>query len=302
MKITYDLRFCVFVFIAFILLFNTYKVEAQANVNPINLSQSAIDILSSSEFLSEVQKTRQQNMLKILNNDPSTLLILDQRQSLNMVQNTDIYGPRTGGGGNKCSLAIQHITRRLIVMLDQTSLILSLEDRQKLIASMANVVFVARPSLTLNGETKDAINYPMEKIILVSFKFCDAISNHFSIGDISTLFHEYLRLAQIEDRVGQISGEFWEKFSATVPTAVAASESEFLARSMQIETLKIRSKVQAFILSNKLSYDEAICQVSRAETVKILSNPNYSSYSLIALTELSNECLLIRTQQLKEKL
>lgn len=264
----------------------------------------SIEKLSSAQPLSKKQKIQRDQLINQLSRDPSTLLILDQYRSLMQLQSLAALGPRTGGGGNKCSLAIQQITRRLVDSIDQSGNILNEEEKQALLKSIANATFLVRPKLVLNGETKDAINYPFEKVILISDHFCESISNAFSLGDVTTLFHEYLGLAQIEDRAGQISGIFWEQFSINSPLQQSQrTEAEHFKTDMQIELMKLHTKINALIQTEYLRYVEAICRISNEEMKVILRLGAATPTSkILALSDLSNECLLLRTADVKSQL
>ncbi len=108
-------------------------------------------------------------------------------------------GPRTGGGGNTCALAIIRQTESLLDTVKTLSL-LTEDDSKKLLAAVRNAQFFFTPHLELNGEAKDAINYPHQNSIYVTESFCKKLDSIISPTIMALLFHEYLGLARIDDR------------------------------------------------------------------------------------------------------
>ncbi|MNK06256.1 hypothetical protein D3C87_241490 [compost metagenome] len=121
-------------------------------------------------------------------------------------------GPRTGGGGNACSLAIAQNTKALSSALGEFEILKGAQG-DRLWESMTKAQFYIASSLKLDGQMKDAINIPSENAILVTEHFCRSEVIEVSGRAMGLLLHEYLGLAKIDDSKYQISGAFLQKYA-----------------------------------------------------------------------------------------
>lgn len=122
-------------------------------------------------------------------------------------------GPRTGGGGNSCALSIHQNTVKLVGLLKASAGLLSPEQLSLLLRKIEVAKFYVGENLMIDGQTKDAINYPDTNQIVVSDKFCNIDMNDVSAKAMSLLLHEYLGLAKINDKKYQISGAFLQNYT-----------------------------------------------------------------------------------------
>lgn len=126
-------------------------------------------------------------------------------------------GPRTGGGGNSCALAIAKNTQTLEKQLEAFgSDIMTYDSLPKLATAIAEASFFVSKSLIKDGQSKDAMNFPHENKIVLTEHFCRYEMTEVSARAMSLLLHEYLGLAGIDDRQYQISGRFLEMYSEIV--------------------------------------------------------------------------------------
>lgn len=143
-------------------------------------------------------------------------MILDMRKIFDP-RKIDVMGPRTGGGGNSCSLAIVENTSRLSSQLNMLGEeLLTKPQLAKVQEAIKTAKFFTAKRLVLGGESKDAINYPLERKIIVSENFCATEMIEPSGRSMSLLLHEFLGLAEINDRQYQISRDFLNKYSAVI--------------------------------------------------------------------------------------
>lgn len=150
-------------------------------------------------------------------------------------------GPRTGGGGNSCSLAIRQNSERLRSLINDMPDLLARESINKVFAIIATARFFIGDTLVINGQSKDAINYPVENRIIVTQRLCERELVEVSGRAMSLLLHEYLGLASIEDRDYRISGSFLEKYAEilrTTPRIQSSSVSDPLLRAAMTKFLR----------------------------------------------------------------
>ena len=152
-------------------------------------------------------------------------LILENGQILGDKPVSKTEGPRTGGGGNSCALSIVQNTDKLRTLLYSFTDILTEDQRSLLFEKMENASFYIASDLKIDGQTKDAINYPVEEEILLTPRVC-----RYSFADVNgqamaLLLHEYLGLAEIDDTRYQISGQFLESYTEYASTTVLLQES-----------------------------------------------------------------------------
>lgn len=139
--------------------------------------------------------------------------LLDMNKILGNEKEMNVEGPRTGGGGNSCGLAVTQNTRQLMTLLKSADeLPLSEDDRARLTKAIIHARFYLGERLILNGETKDAINYPDTGEIVLSQKFCQFEMIEVSGRSMGLLLHEYLGLARVDDKKYQVSGQFMELY------------------------------------------------------------------------------------------
>jgi hypothetical protein len=134
-------------------------------------------------------------------------------------------GPRTGGGGNACALAISQNSKKLIAVLRSLPDLIDGKEMEKLTTEMETAEFYLSDKLMIGREKKDAINYPEENKILVTPKLCRTELIEVSGRAMAILFHEYLGLAVINDDDYRISGQFLEKYAELVNTSMVLQQS-----------------------------------------------------------------------------
>lgn len=142
-------------------------------------------------------------------------MILDLEPILG--EKKEVMGPRTGGGGNSCSLAIvQNVTRLTGMLSSIKGELLAEDDVDRLRDIIKKAKFYVADRLVLNGQVKDAINYPREGVVVLSKNFCDTEMIEPSGRSMSLLLHEFLGLAGIDDRQYQISRHFLTRYAELV--------------------------------------------------------------------------------------
>ncbi|UXR66097.1 hypothetical protein EZJ49_07520 [Bdellovibrio bacteriovorus] len=148
---------------------------------------------------------------------PDRILILDNAQ-LKGIKDFQTFlktqGPRTGGGGNSCALSIHQNTEKLVSLILEMPKLLSEGQREALLYKISVAKFYLSESLSLDGQLKDAINYPDANEIFVSSKLCGLDLLEVQSRAMAILLHEYLGLARIDDRQYQISGAFLQNYAA----------------------------------------------------------------------------------------
>jgi hypothetical protein len=140
-------------------------------------------------------------------------LILDNKIIFDDTNSRPIEGPRTGGGGNSCALAITQNTKSLVTLLDRESFY-GIIDTEKLFPVIKKARFYIQDGLVKNNQKKDAMNFPKEGKILITPNFCATELVELSGRSMSLLLHEYLGLAGIDDQKYQLSGKFLEIYAA----------------------------------------------------------------------------------------
>lgn len=171
---------------------NNFKIIPQKELSSVN------------PILSRTETFNFQNALPGL----KPKLILDNKQQFQNLLKSHPQGPKTGGGGNSCALAIVQSTRKILESNDILKKLIPESQIILLQQSIASAKFYISQNLELNGQLKDAINYPNEKTILVSEHFCKQDLNEVSNRTISLVLHEYLGLASIDDSQYQISEKY----------------------------------------------------------------------------------------------
>ncbi len=141
-------------------------------------------------------------------------LILDNKIIFDDTNSRPIEGPRTGGGGNSCALAITQNTKSLVTLLERDSFY-GIIDVDKLIPVIKKARFYIQDGLVKDNQKKDAMNFPKEGKILITPNFCATELVELSGRSMSLLLHEYLGLAGIDDQKYQLSGKFLEIYAAT---------------------------------------------------------------------------------------
>ncbi|MFV8256326.1 hypothetical protein ACNQKP_00900 [Bdellovibrio bacteriovorus] len=147
---------------------------------------------------------------------PEGSLILDNALGKNLKDFQTFLktqGPRTGGGGNSCALSIHQNTEKLVSLLSEMPTLLSEGQRAFLLHKISVAKFYLSEDLTLDGQTKDAINYPETNEIYLSNKLCGLDLLEVQSRAMAILLHEYLGLANFDDRRYQISGAFLQNYS-----------------------------------------------------------------------------------------
>jgi hypothetical protein len=175
----------------------------------------------------------QLNRIKPANKTKVTTQAMDAEQELiligdNTQQNKKISlskdGPGSGGGGNSCALSISQNKIRLFSILENSN-ILDESDVKALKIKLASTQYFQikdRKKMKLNGEQKDAINYPAQNRIDLSAHFCKTELADVSTRSMSLLFHEFLGLIKKDDKQYQISGELLSYLSNA-----SVSENQF---------------------------------------------------------------------------
>ena len=152
-------------------------------------------------------------------------LILENGQILGDKKVNKPQGPRTGGGGNSCALSIVQNTDKLRTLLYSFTDILTEDQRYSLFEKMENAKFYLASDLMIDGQSKDAINYPVEQEILLTPRICRYTFADVNGQAMALLLHEYLGLAEIDDTRYLISGQFLEAYTEYASTTVLLQES-----------------------------------------------------------------------------
>jgi hypothetical protein len=165
--------------------------------SPTDGTQAKITIAAKPEAAKEKQQPK------------TPALILDNKQIFDKLSRP-VEGPRTGGGGNSCALAITQNTTTLVELLNRVEYSDVLEEKkmEHVLSKIKKARFYLQDNLVINGQTKDAVNFPDQNVIYVSPKLCSTELIEASGRAMSLLFHEYLGLARIDDRDYKISGKF----------------------------------------------------------------------------------------------
>ncbi|WP_413576504.1 hypothetical protein ACLVWU_00500 [Bdellovibrio sp. HCB290] len=143
-------------------------------------------------------------------------LILDNAQSKNLKdfqKFSKTEGPRTGGGGNSCALSIYQNTEKLVSLIHEMPTLLNGQLRGYLLHKISVAKFYISENLILDGQVKDAINYPDTNEIYLSNRLCGLDLLEVQGRAMAILLHEYLGLANIDDRRYQVSGAFLQNYS-----------------------------------------------------------------------------------------
>jgi hypothetical protein len=180
-------------------------------------------------------------------------------------------GPRTGGGGNSCSLSIYQNTIKLDGLLKASNNLLSPDELSLLLSKIEVAKFYIGYNLSIDGQSKDAINYPDTNQIVVSDKFCNIDMNDVSGRSMSILLHEYLGLAKINDKKYQISGAFLQNYTTYLSkgyafvaninlrtTDVLCESAAIMARQLgnSLVILTTSTKIEPFRQSTFISLDQ----------------------------------------------
>lgn len=200
-----------------------------------------------------------------------SFLILDnsQRNNLKNFQRfLTTRGPRTGGGGNSCALSIHQNTEKLVSLLYEMPNLLSESERKKLLSKISVAKFYLTESLSLDGQLKDAINYPDTNEIFISYKLCGLDLLEVQSRAMAILLHEYLGLAKTDDRQYQISGAFLQNYAAyygrgytfTANNSYYAETGECIQSVLQIQQIG-----NNFIVSSSANPGSRILALSRKQ-------------------------------------
>ena len=134
------------------------------------------------------------------------------------IENLDLdkmYGPGSSGGGNLCAFnittAAAFIAKNIDVIPFQNK-----QQRDNFLQKMASTIFMSGANLSVRGQSVDALNYPSYGVIVLNGHICDQLADE-SLTAYSTLLHEYLGVAGIDDRTYQISGTFAAKLKSSFP-------------------------------------------------------------------------------------
>lgn len=167
-----------------------------------------------SKILAEKFKTKKSPPLVFQANSRQEQLILINKDIKKDMTSLPKEGPRTGGGGNSCSLVIVKNTEALQKYMEQFNVEgMTGENIEALKAAIDRAQFFTTGTLIHEGQRKDAMNFPDEDRIVLTNKFCRYEMTEVSGRAMSLLLHEYLGLARVDDRQYQISGRFLETYS-----------------------------------------------------------------------------------------
>jgi hypothetical protein len=196
-------------------------------------------------------------------------LILDLNEIFGDKVNARPEGPRTGGGGNSCALAIVENTSRLRGQLELigNDLLGSLQNKSSVLAVMAKARFYIADRLILNGQSKDAINYPHDGVIVLSRNFCSTEMIEPTGRSMSLLLHEFLGLARLDDRHYQISRAFLDRYAE-----IASDEfkiRQYLSREAAKDLAGKRSCFKGAIKAKDKDMEEMYGGRYTSETPKI---------------------------------
>lgn len=150
---------------------------------------------------------------------PKAAMILDNSLSKNLKDlkmKPPVEGPRSGGGGNSCALSIHQNTEKLISLLADMPNLLTKNQKDTLLFKISEAKFYIADSLSLDGQLKDAINYPNTNEIFITNRLCGLDLLEVQSRAMAILLHEYLGLARIDDREYQISGAFLQNYDSYV--------------------------------------------------------------------------------------
>ncbi|MFS4458015.1 hypothetical protein [Bdellovibrio sp. HCB2-146] len=178
-------------------------------------------------------------------------------------------GPRTGGGGNSCSLSIRQNTEKLMSLVTEMPELLTEIQRRVLFYRISRAKFHRTESLILDGEVKDAVNYPHSNDILITDKFCNVDMEEVNAKAMATLLHEYLGLASINDQEYQISGAFlqnYESFTTRGYSFIANDSYEIDGGTSCVESvLQIQQIGNNMIVSHSANPPADFLALSKAE-------------------------------------
>ncbi|WP_413585568.1 hypothetical protein [Bdellovibrio sp. HCB274] len=222
----------------------------------------------------QLAKSSKPEVSAVAKNRPSGTLILSNsanRKLKDMDALSKVEGPRTGGGGNSCALSITQNTEKMISMLSAMPNLLSEEQKTILLLKISEAKFYVAETLTLDGEMKDAINYPDTKEIFVSNRLCglDLIEVHSRA--MAILLHEYLGLARIDDRRYQISGAFLQNFAAFNPQGYTfTSDNSYYTKTGQCiqSVLRIQQIGNNFIMTSTSKPGARVIALTREQVEK----------------------------------
>lgn len=179
------------------------------------------------------------NMPLILNTKKIDFTKIKERK-IESIDLDKMFGPGSGGGGNMCAL---NLTRASNFFLENLDKVPNLSKSQKglLADKISSVIFIQGANLELRGQAVNAINYKAYNTIVVDEKFCASLEEETATA-YSTLLHEYLGVAGIDDTSFQISGPFTRGLNdliANTPNEkrmMRAAIKEFLKRANDPKT------------------------------------------------------------------
>jgi hypothetical protein len=156
---------------------------------------------------------------------------------LQHIQVQQKMGPGSGSGGDSCALMILANTKALLSKINDEAIFgNSTEIPKRLEDAIKNSEILFAPELDVEGSTVEVINYPHEKQLLISERFCQRI-NEVSVRSMGLLLHEYLGLAETEDRKFEISSGFVNELNKSDydPRIIEGSEPLKLMKGQYLE-------------------------------------------------------------------
>lgn len=194
-----------------------FSAEAQLKTPPKNFDSLSVLKAKELDLIAQLKKAVKNSQKSSVQKTKILDLILNGDNlpvKPNQDKKQEVEGPRTGGG-NGCALSITQNKTKLLGILAEEK-ILQKEEltlmRKKLETTKYYVV-TDSSKMVLDGEKKDAINSPDENTIYFSEHFCRAEMSDVSARSMSLLFHEYLGLIGLDDRMYQKSGQFLQIMS-----------------------------------------------------------------------------------------
>ncbi len=161
-------------------------------------------------------------------------------------------GPRTGGGGDSCALAVTQIQKVLMKVLPNLNLLNELEIKQLKSKLESTQYFVSQADgdIVFGKEKRQAVNFPETNKIIFSKNFCKSELLEVTNKSMSLLFHEYLGLIEKNDKTYSISGSFFEKMS-----------QQTLAKAVLKE--RIMNEIKKDMKKQKSCFDNAVYEKSK---------------------------------------
>lgn len=205
---------------------------------------------SKVNILHKLEESEIKPLIKLKDYDFKSMTDLKSLQ-LKLIQVKEKMGPGSGGGGNQCSLMILANTQALLTKIKEDKIFgTNLNIAKSLEDGIKRTRIYFGENLIINGNVVDAINYPSDGALVIDKNFCKKIDS-VSISSMGLLLHEYLAMAQIEDKNYQISSAFVNELKRRNYSPRVVDGEVFVTN---LDNLELEVKSDIFINANSPSF------------------------------------------------